>query len=129
MKVAILGGTGSFGRALAVRLVALGEPVDWLSVRTESVPVGSSGEVGVDPTAAPEPGGLTAPEPGVLAAQMDALRHHFDQRRRQHETCSERDEVAEVGALPILLDDDGATEDVRARGGQAQQQTGEDRRH
>ena len=66
---------------------------------------------------------------GVRATQMDALRHHFDQRRRQHETCPERDEVAEVGALPISLDDDGAAEHVRARRGQSQQHTGQDGRH
>src|ERR1019366_5882283 len=43
---------------------------------------------------------------GVRATQMNALRHHFNQRRRQHEACAERDEVAEVRALPISLDDD-----------------------
>src|ERR1700692_4274170 len=68
-------------------------------------------------------------KPGIPAPQMDALRHHFDQRRRQHETCSERDEVAEVGTLPMLLNDDGAAEHIRARRRQAQQQTRPDGRH
>src|SRR6195256_2615091 len=66
---------------------------------------------------------------GVPATQMDALRHHLDERRRQHETCAERNEVAEVGRLPMLLDNDGAPEPIRARRGQPQQQTGQDGRH
>src|ERR1019366_1912609 len=66
---------------------------------------------------------------GVRATQMNALRHHFNQRRRQHEACAERDEVAEVGALPISLDDDGAAKDVGARRGQPQQHAGQDGRH
>src|SRR6202030_1496608 len=68
-------------------------------------------------------------KPTIRASELDALRHHLDQRRRQHETCSERDEVAEVGTLPMLLNDDGAAEHIRARRGQPQQQTGQDGRH
>src|SRR5208283_2216255 len=66
---------------------------------------------------------------GIRAAKLDALRHHFDQRRRQHETRPERDEVAQVGALPIPLDDNGAAEHIRARRRQPQQQTGQNGRH
>ena len=66
---------------------------------------------------------------GIGATQLNALRHHLDERRRQHETCAERDEVAEVGALPIPLNDDGAAEHVRARRRQPQQHTGQDGRH
>src|SRR5260370_27363320 len=66
---------------------------------------------------------------GIRATQMDTLRHHLDQRSRQHETRAERDEVAEVGALPMLLNNDGAAKHVRARRGQPQQQTGQDGRH
>jgi len=66
---------------------------------------------------------------GVRTTQLNAGRHHFDQRGRQHETCAERDEVAQVGAIPIPLDDDGAAKHVRARRGQPQQQTGHDGGH
>src|SRR4030081_2939611 len=66
---------------------------------------------------------------GVPATQMDALRHHLDQCRRQHETCAEGDEVAEVGTLPMLLNDDGAAEHVSGRRGQPQQHTGQDGGH
>src|ERR1700691_5956508 len=66
---------------------------------------------------------------GVRTAQIDALRDHLDQRRRQHEACTEGDEVAQVGALPMLLDDDGAAKHICARRRQSQQQTGQDGRH
>jgi len=56
---------------------------------------------------------------GVRTTQLNAGRHHFNQRRRQREARSQRDEVAEVRALPIPLDDDGAAEHVGARSGQA----------
>jgi len=57
---------------------------------------------------------------GVRAAQLDALRHHFDQRRGQHESCAERHEVAQVRVFPMLMNDDGAAEHIRARSGQSQ---------
>src|ERR1035441_4410938 len=50
-------------------------------------------------------------ESGIRATQLNALRYHFDERRRQHETGAERDEVAEVGALPMLLNNDGRSEE------------------
>src|ERR1700687_5827967 len=66
---------------------------------------------------------------GITATKLNALRYHFDQRRRQHETCAERDEVTQVGTVPMLLNDDGAAEHVGARCGQPQQQTGQDGGH
>jgi len=65
----------------------------------------------------------------MRAAQLNALRHHFDQRRRQHEPGAERDEVAQVRALPISLDDDGAAKDIRTRSGQPQQHADQDGGH
>ena len=67
--------------------------------------------------------------PAYGPRSLNALRHHFDQRRRQHEARAERDEIAQVGALPMLLNDDGAAEHVRGRRGQPQQHTGQDGRH
>ena len=68
-------------------------------------------------------------KPGIRPTQLNAGGHHFDQRRRQHETGAERDEVAQVGALPVPLNDDGAAENVGARRRQPQQHTGQDGRH
>ena len=64
-------------------------------------------------------------KPGILAAQFNAFRHHFDEGRRQHEARSQSDEVAKVGALPISLDDDGAAEDVGGGRRQAEQHAGQ----
>ena len=65
----------------------------------------------------------------IGAAQLNAGRNHLDQRRRQHETCAERDKISEIRPLPIPLNDDGAAENVRARRGQPQQHTGQDGGH
>ena len=67
--------------------------------------------------------------PAYGAAQLNALRHHLDQRRRQHEARAQRDEVAQIGALPIPLNNDGAAKHIRARRGQPQQHTGQDGGH
>src|SRR6202789_2599561 len=50
----------------------------------------------------------------IRPAELNALGNHFHQRSCQHETCAERDEVAQVRTLPISLHDDGAAEDVGA---------------
>ena len=68
-------------------------------------------------------------KPGVGAPQLNALRHHFDERRCQHKTCAQRDEIAQVGTLPISLHNDGAAEHIRARRRQPQQHAGQDGRH
>ena len=66
---------------------------------------------------------------GVGSTQMNALRHHLDERRRQHESSSERNEVAKVRPLPMLLHDDCAAEHIRACRRQPQQQTRQNGRH
>ena len=68
-------------------------------------------------------------KPGIRPAQLNALRHHFDQRRSQHEPRAERNKIAEVRPIPMLLNNDGAAEHISARRRQPQQQTGQNGRH
>src|SRR5208283_1935545 len=68
-------------------------------------------------------------ESSIRATQLNTGRHHFNQRRRQHETCSKRDEVAQVGTFPVPLNDDSPAEHVGARRGQPQQHAGQNGRH
>src|SRR5580658_2816771 len=68
-------------------------------------------------------------KPGVGAAQLNALRNHLHQRRCQHKAGAEGNEVAQVSALPMPLDNDRAAKNIRARRGQPQQQTGQDGGH
>src|SRR5262249_48649163 len=55
------------------------------------------------------------------AGLVDALRHHFQQRCRQHESGAQRHKVAQITSSPVFLDDDGAAKAVRGRGRQSQQ--------
>jgi predicted dinucleotide-binding enzyme len=48
MRIAILGGTGSFGRALAARLVALGEDEVVIGSRDEARARATAAELGPD---------------------------------------------------------------------------------
>ncbi len=47
------------------------------------------------------------------AGESQALGHHLDQRGSQHEARTQRDEIAQVVAVPMLLHDDGTAEHVR----------------
>ena len=65
----------------------------------------------------------------VTSAEFEARGYNLDQRRGQHESSTQGNEVSEVAPLPVSLDDDGAAENVGAGGGEAEQDAREDRVH
>src|SRR5205807_9767244 len=48
----------------------------------------------------------------AFAAQFQALGNHLHNRSSQHEARSQRNEVAQVGAVPVSLNDNGAAKNV-----------------
>ena len=62
-------------------------------------------------------------ESGPGAAQVNAFGHHLHDGSREHEAGAERDEIAQIGAVPIFLNNDGAAENVCARCGEPKQHT------
>jgi 8-hydroxy-5-deazaflavin:NADPH oxidoreductase len=71
MKVAILGGTGSFGRALAARLVAAGEDEIVIGSRDEDRARGAAAELGPDVTGATNADAVVDVDLAVLAVKAD----------------------------------------------------------
>src|SRR4051812_47416539 len=63
------------------------------------------------------------------AGERGAFGDHLQQRRRQHEARAERDEIFQVAAVPVLLDDDESSESVRDGGGESKHQAQDDRIH
>lgn len=61
---------------------------------------------------------------GLFPAHFDTLRDHLHQRGRKHESCAESDEVAQVSAFPMSLDDNRAAEDVSSGCCEAEQDAG-----
>src|ERR1019366_9978244 len=68
-------------------------------------------------------------ESGMGTTELNALRHHLDQRRGQHEARTQRNKIAQIGALPVFLNNDGSAKDVRGSRGEPQQHTGQDGGH
>jgi NADPH-dependent F420 reductase len=71
MKVAILGGTGSFGRALAVRLVAAGGDEIVIGSRDESRAQSAAAEIGLGVAGATNEGAVSGVDLAVLAVKAD----------------------------------------------------------
>src|SRR3954462_4840643 len=65
----------------------------------------------------------------MCARNLKALRHHFDDCRREHEPRTEGDEVFKVAALPVALHDHRAAKGVGSGSGQAEEQADEDGIH
>ncbi len=72
MRVAILGGTGSFGRALAVRLVALGEDEIVIGSRDAARAQATAAELGARSSGATNEDAVRGAELAVLAVKADA---------------------------------------------------------
>jgi hypothetical protein len=72
MRIAILGGTGSFGRALAVRLAAVGEDEVVIGSRDEARASATAAELGSGVHGATNEGAVSAAELVVLAVKADA---------------------------------------------------------
>ena len=62
----------------------------------------------------------------VAPGERQALGDHFDQRRCQHETRAQRHKIAQIAAVPVLLHDDRAAENVRRGSRQAEQNAEDD---
>jgi 8-hydroxy-5-deazaflavin:NADPH oxidoreductase len=71
VKVAILGGTGSFGRALAARLVALGEDAVVIGSRDAERAAATAAELGGETTGAANIDAVAGAELVVLAVKAD----------------------------------------------------------
>jgi hypothetical protein len=72
MRIAILGGTGSFGRALAARLVALGEDEVVIGSRDEARARAAAAELGAHVQGAENSEAVRAATLAVLAVKADA---------------------------------------------------------
>jgi 8-hydroxy-5-deazaflavin:NADPH oxidoreductase len=72
MKVAILGGTGSFGRALAARLAALGEDEIVIGSRDAGRAAATAAELGGAVTGTTNDGAVRGADLAVLAVNADA---------------------------------------------------------
>ena len=64
-----------------------------------------------------------------LSTEFNTLRDHLHQRGGQHEARAQGHKISKVAALPMPLNNDRTTEHVRAGGGQAEQNAGEDWSH
>ncbi len=78
MRIAILGGTGSFGRALAARLVALGEDEVVIGSRDEARARAAAAELGAHVQGAENSEAVRGATLAVLAVKADAA---LDDRR------------------------------------------------
>jgi NADPH-dependent F420 reductase len=72
MRIAILGGTGSFGRSLAARLVAVGEDEVVIGSRDESRALAAAGELGRRTSGATNDQCVARVDLAVLAVKADA---------------------------------------------------------
>jgi len=68
-------------------------------------------------------------ECSTLAAQFQAGGKNLYNCRRQHESCAQGHEVLQVRAVPILLDDDGAAENIGPRRSETEQKAEQDGMH
>src|SRR4051812_32735017 len=62
----------------------------------------------------------------MRARDLQALGHHLDDRRREHEPRTERDEIFQVAPLPVALHDHGAAKSVGSGCRQAEEQADKD---
>src|SRR4051794_29293025 len=59
----------------------------------------------------------------AIAGKLRTLRNHLQDCGGEHETRSQRDEIFEVSAAPVLLDDDESAKAVGNGSGQAKHDT------
>jgi 8-hydroxy-5-deazaflavin:NADPH oxidoreductase len=90
MKIAILGGTGSFGRALAARLVAVGEDEVVIGSRDAARAEAAAAELGADVRGASNEAAVGGVDLAVLAVKADAA------------LDTARDVAAALGETPLL---------------------------
>jgi hypothetical protein len=90
MKVAILGGTGSFGRALAARLVEVGEDEVVIGSRDATRAEAAAAELGADVRGASNEAAVGGVDLAVLAVKADAA------------LDTARDVAAALGETPLL---------------------------
>ncbi len=90
MKVAVLGGTGSFGRALAARLVAAGEDEIVIGSRDETRAKAAAAELGPGVTGATNDRAAAGVDLAVLAVKADAA------------LDTAREVAAALGETPLL---------------------------
>jgi len=90
LRVAILGGTGSFGRALAARLVALGEDDVVIGSRDAERGAAAAAELGGRTTGASNEDAVSGADLAVLAVKAEAA------------LDTARDVAAALGTTPLL---------------------------
>ena len=66
---------------------------------------------------------------GAFAAELQAGRENLYNRGRQHESRTQRHEVLEIRAVPILLDNDGAAKNIGRRCRETEQNAEENGMH
>jgi NADPH-dependent F420 reductase len=91
MRVAILGGTGSFGRALAARLAAAGEDEIVIGSRDEGRAKAAAAELGARVEGALNADAVTGVDLAVLAVKADAA------------IDTSREIAASLGTTPLLV--------------------------
>src|SRR4029077_10446671 len=62
----------------------------------------------------------------IMSAEFEADGNNFHQRGRQHESCSQSDEIFQISSLPVPLHDDGAAENIGGGGREAEEDTCQD---
>src|SRR5579864_1925405 len=65
----------------------------------------------------------------IMSAEFEAGGNNFHQRCRQHESCSQSDEIFQISSLPVPLHDDGAAENIGRGGREAEENCREDWSH
>jgi NADPH-dependent F420 reductase len=110
LRVAILGGTGSFGRALAARLVALGEDEVVIGSRDAERARATATELGGGATGATNEAAVKGAELAVLAVKADAA---LDTARGVAEALGETPLLSVASAL--AFGKDGVRPDPDAR--------------
>jgi len=110
MKVAILGGTGSFGRALAARLVALGEDDVVIGSRDPERARATAAELGARASGAANEDAVAGVDLAVLAVKADAA---LDTARAVARALGETPLLSVASALSFAKD--GVRPDPDAR--------------
>src|SRR5437016_4327156 len=62
----------------------------------------------------------------IMSAEFEAGGNNFHQRGRQHESCSQSDEIFQISSLPVPLHDDGAAENIGRGSREAEDDTCQD---
>src|ERR1700757_337118 len=62
----------------------------------------------------------------IMSAEFEAGGNNFHQRGRQHESCSQSDEIFQISSLPVPLHDDGAAENIGRGSREAEEDTCQD---